>query len=122
MRKISSLEPTRYEITARHADGRELLVVYTSQKSRHGLLKAVQGNASVLFSDDALFGPITAKPLPNVRSGEWTIAFSGRTQRQALNEGERPFVLESEAAIEATEAPFKLLRTGDLLPRPSPLD
>ena len=104
--EISSLEPTRYEITARHADGRELLVVYTSQKSRNGLLKAIRGNASVLFPEDALFYGLSAKPLPHVTCCNWIIGFSGRTQRQAYSEGERPFVLESV----------------NLLPQPSPLD
>ena len=113
--EISSLEPTRYEITARHADGRELLVVYTSQKSRNGLLKAIRGNAGVLFAEDEIYGPIFARPLPHMRCGDWLIAFSGRTQRQAYSEGERPFVLETVPVVEK-------LRSGDLLPRPSPLD
>ena len=33
---------TRYEITARHPDGRTYLVGYTPRKSRRGLLSAMQ--------------------------------------------------------------------------------
>lgn len=87
---------TRYEITATHPDGRAFLVGYTPRLSRPGLLAAMQnvGNAIVeklaIGDDDALtFG---TKPRPHAKTTGWMIGFTGRTQRDAKQSGELPFI------------------------------
>lgn len=94
---ISTLEPTRYEIAARHPDGRAFLVGYTPRLSRSGLLSASRnvGDALVsLLGKDADEPPKAGtKPRPWMAIGSWRIEFTGRTQRDAVRSGDAlPFV------------------------------
>ena len=87
---------TRHEITARHPDGRTYLVGYTPRKSRRGLLSAMQnvGGPMIEKLDIGEDDEITwaTQPTPRAFTGDWTIAFTGRTQRDARMESEHPFI------------------------------
>ncbi|MFW6030955.1 MAG: hypothetical protein ACOC9T_00060 [Myxococcota bacterium] len=39
----STFEPTRYEVTVEHADGRRYLIAYTPRRSQVGILDAIEG-------------------------------------------------------------------------------
>ena len=85
-------QPTRYEITA-SKNGHTALVGYTPRKSRDGLLAMVRKNgarfAAFTGDDNLLFG---AHAADGGVSGGWVIQFTGRTQREALSEGQHPFL------------------------------
>jgi len=84
---------TAYEITATNgADVR--LVAYTRQKSRHGILRALQRRGQMIIDQHNIteetpstWGPRAADGLT---LGQWSIKFSGRTEREALIAGEYP--------------------------------
>lgn len=83
---------TRYELVASHPDGRKVLVGYTPRRGRSGLfdMLAKNGEAWVKFSgaENITFGKRVSD---GAVSGEWSIKFSGRTQRDAICNGELPF-------------------------------
>lgn len=83
---------TRYELIATNADGRKVLVRYTSRVGRRGLYDALTQDAEQIcqfFGTDSIhFGKRAAD---GATMGEWTIKFSGRTQREAILCGELPF-------------------------------
>ena len=89
---------TRYEITAHHPDGRTYLVGYTPRKSRRGLLSAMQNVGGPMIEkldigeDDEI--SFATKPAPRALTGEWIIAFTGRTQLDARSEGEHEFIAQ----------------------------
>lgn len=81
---------TVYEMVAEHADGRRLLAGYT-RETRPGMLAMLRKNWDMwckLTGKQA--GTWEAHKM--IRFGAWTIRFSGRTQRQAIIEGELPWV------------------------------
>lgn len=86
--------PTRYELAAKHADGRAYLICYCCGKGRRDVLAAVRepARASRLVhlagSDDITFGKRVAD---GARFGGWVINFTGRTQREAIIAGELPY-------------------------------
>lgn len=93
MRTISTLEPTRYEIAARHIDGRAFLVCYAAgSPSRQRLLRALQSKGDAIISrcgigaDDQM--TFTTKPRPAAMVAGWTLAYSGRTQRDVRSAGQ----------------------------------
>jgi len=92
---------TRYELVAAHPDGRKILVGYT-RKGRDGLLSMMRKNgpAWVKFSgcEDIHFAKRTAE---GATSGDWKVNFSGRTQREAIMNGELPFFPQIVRAQEA---------------------
>jgi hypothetical protein len=82
---------TRYEVTAIHEDGTTMLVCYTPRNSMAGLAAAIRGRALPLgaalrLKPDAAFYP-NMKPRIHFTAGAWKIGFTGRTQRQAMQEG-----------------------------------
>ena len=93
MRQISTLEPTRYEITAVHTDGRSFLIAYASgSPSRYRLLSAMQSKGDTIIAkleigetDQITFG---TKPRPHAKVNGWTIAYTGRTQRDVRSCGD----------------------------------
>lgn len=105
MTKLQRLEAlkhysSRYELVATHPDGRKVLVGYTPRRGRSGLfdMLAKNGVAWVKFSgsENITFGKRVAD---GAISGKWSINFSGRTQREAICNGELPFFpRELEAA------------------------
>lgn len=88
-------QSTRYEIVLTLADGSRLLVGYTPRKSQTGMLSAVQrvGAAILGFMPD-----LTNDHRMTWRKGGFDmgngarIAWSGRTQRDALQHGPLPYV------------------------------
>ncbi len=78
--------PTRYEIVLSNGSS-SYLVAYTSRKSRHGLMHCVREHGPAILritnlSESAVFrfnGPIA-----ELGENNWTVRFSGRTQRDAL--------------------------------------
>jgi len=89
---------TRYELVAIHSDGRKVLVGYTPRRGRSGLydMLATNGPAWVKFSgaENVTFGKRVAD---GAISGDWSINFSGRTQRDAICNGELPFFAQEVA-------------------------
>jgi hypothetical protein len=80
---------TLYELAAIHPDGRRILIAYCGRRSRHGLLDACRGHAAALV---ALTGDKTIGFAPRAAGGatmgDWSIRFTGRTERDAIMEGE----------------------------------
>jgi hypothetical protein len=86
---------TRYEVVATNMH-RTILAGYTSRKSRSGLLATVRMHSEAwveLTGDNALSWGRRASD--GAAIGEWVIRFSGRTQREAIIEGELPFIAEA---------------------------
>lgn len=86
---------TRYEAVLTHADsGERRLLCYTARKSSAGLLSAVfsRGEALVAFSGAERVENIKGAGL---RLGPWRVAFSGRTQREAIITGELTYFADS---------------------------
>jgi hypothetical protein len=87
---------TRYEITARHPDGRTFLVCYTPRVSRTGLQLAMQNVGDRLVAalpvgenDEMTWH---TQPRAHCKTSGWEIGFTGRTQRDAIMSGEMPFI------------------------------
>ena len=82
---------TRYEMVATNATtGESVLVCYTPRNNRRGMLDAIRNRAEAIKTlantDAATVGRI------QVVVGDWTIRFSGRTQREAIIGGELRFI------------------------------
>lgn len=88
---ISTLAPTRYEITATHPDGRCLLIGYTARKSRFGLLNLMRQHSGKIIQTLNIgehdMVHFATKPRVHCTMGEWTIGFTGRTQRDVRSAG-----------------------------------
>jgi hypothetical protein len=84
---------TRYELIAQNGN-RRILVCYTSQTSRSGILSALreraQDMARLTGADSVEFAP---RAKDGATMGDWTIRLSGRTQREAFIAGELPYVV-----------------------------
>jgi hypothetical protein len=99
MNRLSLLRaPTRYEIVAKHPDGRTYLVAYAAgSPSRHHLLSAMRARGQAIISacsipesDQMTFG---TKPRHHALVSGWTIAYTGRTQRECCTT-EHPYIAE----------------------------
>jgi hypothetical protein len=98
VRKLERLRlyGTRYELAMTHTETREsLLIAYSTGKARRDVFRYV--------SDPDRVGPIVARTgsdsihfgkraADGGTMGEWSIRFTGRTQRQAITEGELPYI------------------------------
>ena len=84
---------TLYELVMERA-GEKYLVLYSGQ-SRDNLLSAVRKHgtifAKITGSSIITFGKRASDA---ATSGDWRIYFSGRTEREAITEGELPFIKE----------------------------
>lgn len=87
--------PTAYELVATSGD-RSVLVAYSQSQGRSALLKCLRHREQAvvsLFNEGAdpnvTFGK---KASDGATVGAWTIRFSGRTQRDAIINGELPYV------------------------------
>jgi len=85
--------PTRYEVTATHPDGTICLVGYTPRRGGSGLLALARTHGAALIAwlgvtDDTPFawGPRRQ----SLTLGAARLAFSGRTEREAILAGELP--------------------------------
>lgn len=83
---------TRYEVELVHPDGRRVLLGYTARKSRPGLRALARPRVAAIWRWLGVpQGSETtwAKRGPEIRVwGGGAIRFSGRTQRDAIMEGE----------------------------------
>jgi hypothetical protein len=91
--------PTRYELVAERGETR-VLIAYSMRTGRHALLIAAQKHGPALIAmmgltDDARI--VFLKPARlGARIGEWSIRFSGRTQREAIA-AELPWIGEMKS-------------------------
>lgn len=88
---------TRYEIRGTNTEtGQTVLIGYTAQKSRAGILAMCRKNGAEIVArlrgDSLEFGKRAAD---GATLGHWRIGFSGRTQREAIIAGELPFFLDA---------------------------
>lgn len=79
---------TRYEIVARRGND-SLLVGYTGRRSRRGLIGMICQQREYVV---AKMGEEFCIEGDAARVGGWSISFSGRTQRDAIVEGELAFI------------------------------
>lgn len=79
---------TRYELVLTNLDsGEKRRLCYTGKKNRVGLFSAIRNNGPelVAFCGSEDF-KMTGKASASI--GRWSVAFSGRTQREAIIAGE----------------------------------
>ena len=100
--------PTRYEVTAHHADGTAHLLGYTRNKSGAGLRHVVTQYAPHLASafglaDDARMTMAGTEAID--LTGGHRVRFSGRTQRSAISEGEIAHITSAKTAAPAVAMP-----------------
>lgn len=85
---------TKYELAAtNNTTGEKVLVGYT-RKGRNGLFASITRHADAavrFFGCEAI--TFAKRAADGATMGEWSIKFSGRTQRDAIIEGELPFFL-----------------------------
>jgi|DEB3_MinimDraft_2_1074329.scaffolds.fasta_scaffold36395_1 hypothetical protein len=88
---------TKYEIAARHPDGRAFLIAYAARLSNVTLTKAIhlRGEhvvAKLGISGDTQFTP-KRQPRPHTQLGEWWVGFTGRTMHDVEMDGKPlPFI------------------------------
>ena len=88
---------TRYELVLTNLDsGEKRRLCYTSKKNRTGLFAAIRSNGTelVAFSGSEDF-KLEGKASASI--GRWSVAFSGRTQREAIIAGELRWFASKEA-------------------------
>ncbi len=90
-------QPTRYEIIATNTKtGRQLLIAYTGQRSRHGLLRALYNRSDDVIRALSLSDTHVVDWRKPARDGcdieDWHVQFSGRTKRHAIASGELEYV------------------------------
>lgn len=89
-------EITRYEITASRPGQPTWLVGYSPRLSRAGLVGAMRrvGDAILdrLAVGDTDEITLVTRPRPHALLSGWVIGFSGRTQRDARQASEYPFI------------------------------
>lgn len=82
---------TRYEVTATHRDYPSMLLGYTARKSGNGLLAIVRQHSGK-FIELTGSESLDKDGKTFVTDSGWIVQFSGRTQRDAYCNGERPFI------------------------------
>lgn len=92
-----SLYKTRYEAVLANADGRSVLLGYTPRRSAAGLLAVVQKNgkavlAEITAPDASEVRKLKGQPGFSFTGTAWVVKFSGRTQREAICNGELRFI------------------------------
>src|SRR5438046_605937 len=87
--------PTAYELAINTIDGRKLLIAYSQRRTTQCLLANMRAHRETLcrLIDDCQgdlnrTGPAYVAPT-------WRIGFTGRTERQAISEGELPRMSEA---------------------------
>ena len=88
---------TRYEVIGETANNRRFLVGYTPRKSRRGLLAIMQRHGDPLIDllaigeNDQITFAMKPRIHAAIENGA-VVKFTGRTQCDAENEGELPFL------------------------------
>ena len=90
---------TRYEVVLTNGTDK-YLVLYTSRRSKMGLCLAVQQRSDAVSLITNGINPWLSKRGDTSHPGEWSVLFSGRTQREAITDGELPFA-SAQVAQEA---------------------
>lgn len=97
-RKLSRIKlyATRHELVLSHADGRKYLLCYVVNSARRNtIFSIVSERAKDLIRVVGVENPIihfAKRKADGATIGEWKVAFSGRTQRQAIIEGELTYI------------------------------
>lgn len=98
---------TRYEVVAIKQEPigeTRVLIGYTARHSRHGLLAACRQRGEVMIKALGLNDTSMLFPAKRAADGfdidKWSIRFSGRTQRDAILEGELQYVGDLPSAKE----------------------
>jgi len=103
LRRLESIKNyhTRYEALLVGPEGQEILLGYTSRKSRRGLLEMLRRHPDDVLAFVQRDGTVSyGRQTINFSSG-WRAVFSGRTERDAILLGEKPFITECEKPAEA---------------------
>lgn len=91
-------DATLYELVAHHPEHPVLLIAYCHGQSRARLLKACcrhgQALARLTGTDQLTFA---RRAHDGATMGAWSIAWTGRTKRDALHEGEHAWIGDQEA-------------------------
>lgn len=89
---------TLYELAAIRGDQR-ILVAYCGNRARRMILRACRerGDALVALTGDESIG-FTSTASDGATMGAWSIRFTGRTQRDAIQAGELPYVKDLVSA------------------------
>ncbi len=86
---------TRYELALINGDTR-ILVMYSHGRARHDLLKCCRTHGEAIVALACPTGEelltFAPKAADGAKIGPWSIRFTGRTQREAIIEGELPFI------------------------------
>ena len=90
--------PTLYELAAIKGE-QSILVAYCGNRTRRMILRACRERAEALvaLTGDKSIG-FSRRAAEGATMGEWSIRFTGRTQRDAISAGELPYVKDSVAA------------------------
>ncbi len=86
---------TLYELVVSHPDGRRVLLGYADRHSRNMLLRMARKHgqrlADLTGEEQLTFAKFSRD---GARIGEWSIKWTSRTQREAIIEGELPFIAD----------------------------
>lgn len=100
MKRLDRLHnrPTKYELAITHPNGSSYLIRYTNRRNRTGMWDCLYQVAQAITD---LTGTDYVDPAWLVKDGatvgEWTIHFTGRTQRDAIINGELEFIEDIKA-------------------------
>jgi hypothetical protein len=98
MEKLEAIKGriTSYEVVIEHPDGRRYLLRYLVSPSRYGIIKDAMrfhGERILkLIGDDNTFDASHWKQ--GIRIGGWIVRLTGRTRREAIIEGELPYITD----------------------------
>ena len=84
---------TMYELAAIHTDGRRVLIAYSDGKGRRDVWNCCHNRATavVALTGSEIFD-FGKRAADGAVIGEWSIRFTGRTEREAIMEGELAYV------------------------------
>ena len=87
---------TKYELAAKHPDGRKFLLAYSERKTLSCLYSSIRGNAAALvaagFPEDAKITASGCKPYIRVEAGGWEFLYTGYTALDVKIRGELPSI------------------------------
>ena len=83
---------TRYEVIAQRDNGERVRIGYTMHRSRHGLLQVLRAHADQVIAltncGENTMMTAGSRASDGFRINDWSLRFTGRTERQAILEGE----------------------------------
>ena len=90
---------TKYELVLSKGT-RKYLVVYSAGKSRATVMAGIRKFANRIMGVTGAHNVVWAtKASQGAHMGSWSIAYSGRTQREAISAGELPWIGDSTAKV-----------------------